>query len=90
MSGRQGNPCSPKCYKMLKKKLAFKTIQGKAVSWLARSRSEKAPRCGFHPPDGSDQNYCGFLGPPYCNKKADPDRNNSSGSNELLVSMVAQ
>ena len=40
---------------------------------LIISRSEQAPESGFHPCDKSENNYCGFLGPSWCNKKVDPE-----------------
>ena len=54
-------------------------LHGRAVKvpihlWLTfpKSRSEQAPGCGFHPRDKSDTINCGFLGPPWCNKKVEP------------------
>ena len=41
------------------------------------SRSEQAPGSGFHPREESEKNYCGFLGPYWCNKQnkqLDPKR----------------
>ena len=42
---------------------------GKDISW-----SEQAPGSFFHPCDKSEQNYCDFLGPSWCNIKVDPER----------------
>ena len=53
------------------------------------SRSEQAPRSGFHPPDKSDNSVAGFLGPRWYNKKVDPGRYVSCGSYELVVSNIA-
>ena len=32
-----------------------------------KSRYKQAPGSGFHPRGESDKNYCGFLGPSWCN-----------------------
>ena len=56
-----------------------------------KSRSEQAPGSEFHP---RDEKYikkydCGFLGPSWCNKKANPETYVPCGSYELLLSNVA-
>ena len=44
----------------------------------------------FTPVTKVKKGYCGFLEPPWCNKKIDPERYVSCGSYELLVSNGAQ
>ena len=53
------------------------------------SRSEQVSGIGFHPHDKSDKSDGGFLGPPLCIKKVDPEIYVSFGSYELLVRNVA-
>ena len=54
-----------------------------------KSRSEQAPGSEFHPRGESEQIYCGFLGPSWCNKKGNPETYVPCGSYELLLSNVA-
>ena len=56
---------------------------------LLISASEQAPGIGFHTWDKSKKVYCGFLGPPYRNKKVDSNRNVSFVWCELLASNIA-
>ena len=56
---------------------------------MNKSGSEHAPGSGFHPLDESDKIYCEFLGPSWCNKKVDPEKQVPCGSYELLMSNVA-
>ena len=53
------------------------------------SRSEQAPGSEFHRRDESEQNYCGFFGPSWCNKKVNPVTYVPCGSYELSLSNVA-
>ena len=54
----------------------FLTLPSIWISQIVYSklRSEQAPGSGFHPRDKSEQHYCEFVRPPWCNKKVDPER----------------
>ena len=54
--------------------------------YVCLSRPKQAPRSGFQPRDESDKSVCGFVGPPWWNKKIDHERYVLIGSYELLVS----
>ena len=56
---------------------------------LHKSRSVQEPGSEFQPRDESDKNYCGFLGPSWCNKKVNPQTYVPCGSNELLLNNIA-
>ena len=69
--------------------MTFVNAQNSNIYPIFRSRSEQAPGSEFHPRDESEKNYCGFLGPCWCNKEVNPETYVPCGSYELLLSNVA-